>query len=112
MKWNDVPDFGSASARGAAHIASEDFVEFKNPLTKQMHRVKLFIVKVVPHEAGERPGEPRYIAIGFEVEKDDRSAPTFQLESTRSIRRVDESSNHAFRIHAGAVKYLVLLAAD
>jgi len=112
MRWNEGPDFPTQAARDGAHIVSEDFVEFRNPLTKQLHRAKLFILKVIPEEASHRRGEPQMLAVGFEVENNPRSEPTFRLDNPRRIRQISEHSKHAFRLHVGAVQYVVLLAKD
>jgi hypothetical protein len=112
IRWNEGPDFPTQAARDGAHIVSEDFVEFKNPLTKAIHRAKLFIIKAIPDEASHRPGDPRMLAVGFEVENNPRSEPTFRLDNPRRIRQVNQHSKHAFRLHVGAVQYVVFLAKD
>lgn len=112
LRWNEGPNFPTEAARDGAHIVSEDFVEFRNPITKEYHRAKLFIIKVVPEEAGHRRGEPQMIAVGYEVENNPRSEPTFRLENPRRVRQISQDSKHAFRLHVGAVQYVVLLAKD
>jgi hypothetical protein len=95
-------------ANDGVSFSGEEFVEFSVTGNETVHRAKLFRVKLDRAATNHRKGVARTINLGYEVDSDPKSAPTFDIAGA-TVTAVNGSA-HAFKLRVGAVEYMVLLA--